>query len=536
MSEQTDDPDGLNDLAFCHRVACYLDGESSQDELRSLDAELQADGSKRDAFVRLCLVRVALIRHGTAIRAETPMPDPLGLLDDAVILPALRDSDVEDHASANGPVVDSPGSGAGRPEVGSRPLGRWWVFGAGMAAMLVIGFGLHWVRQRDRHSVLAGVIVPPPAARQPVRSQPPQQPPRREPAPPLPPPPPPPPPPAVVTATAGVAVDGPDLLVPKLPLVAGRSVRLTRGAAELTFASGAVVLVRAPASVRIVDADELVVNSGSVYAHVPPAAHGFRVMSQGLDVVDRGTNFGLRAGAEAAATEVHVFEGRVDATGVDASGRATAAPVEVTTGNAVSHAVNAIGAQPVPVPFASVTFDRNIADIRLAVATHGSGAGLVGGAADPNWKIISMPGMAEGQSQPAAVLENPRPDYVKDRPDAGWIGPTARLSNAAPGKYVYRTTLDLTGYNAASVSATTVMSADDLIVDVRVNGTPVVLPPPGDQPQWRSLSEGTLDGGPWRSGLNQLDVTVYNGTAGTRMNPTGLLFGWTLTAAPLVRR
>ncbi len=102
MDEQSDDRVVLNDLAFCLRVTCYLDGESSAEELRSLDAELQADASKRDAFVRLCLVRAALIRQGMATRAEEPTPDPLGPLDDAVILPALRESDVQDDLPPSG--------------------------------------------------------------------------------------------------------------------------------------------------------------------------------------------------------------------------------------------------------------------------------------------------------------------------------------------------------------------------------------------------------------------------------------------------
>ncbi len=527
MGEQSDDRVILNDLAFCLRVTCYLDGESSAEELRSLDAELQADASKRDAFVRLCLVRAALIRQGTATRAEEPTPDPLGPLDDAVILPALRESDVQDDLPPSG-LGAALTPARGLPVSGLGTLGRRLVYGAGLAAMLALGFGFHWAVRQGRQAGLAVHTFGPPAVRRPSPSQashPSPTPPARPPA------------PAVVTATAGVVVDGPDLVAPQTALVAGRSVRLARGVAELTFADGAIVLVRAPADVQVVGADGLVVNSGAIYAHVSPAAHGFRVTAPGLDVVDRGTNFGVRTGTQGAATEVHVFEGRVDATGIDSRGRPTAGPVKVTTGNAVSHAAGAAGGTPVPVPFAPVGFDRTMAEVRLTVATHGTGAGLGGGAADPNWKIVSMPGLAAGQSRPALVLTNPRPDYAGVGPDACWVAPTARLLNASPGKYVYRTTLDLTGYNAGSASVKAVMTADDGILDVRVNGTSIALPPATvNQATWRSVAQTALVGAPWRAGPNQLDVVVYNGTTGTRLNPTGLLFGWTVTAAPLVRR
>ena len=522
MDEQHDDPRLLNDLSFCHRVTCYLDGESSPAELRALDVELQADASKRDAFVHLCLVRAALIRQGMAIRAEEPPADGTGALDDAVILPALRESDVEDPA----PAVDRSAFAGGPRAVGRRSPGRWWAYGSGLAAALALGFGISWAVRQGRPVERTVAVVGPTTSGATDGSHPP--------APPLPPPL---PPPAVVTATAGVAVSGPEALVPEMPLSTGRSVRLTEGAVELTFATGATVLVRAPADVRVVGSGELVVNRGAVYAHVPPAAHGFRVAAPGLDVVDRGTNFGLRAGAAAAATEVHVFEGLVDATAVDAGGRPTAGAVAVTTGNAVGHAAAAAGARPVSVPFAPVSFDRDIADIRVAVAARGTGAGLADGAADPNWLIVAMPGLADGQSRPALVLGNPRADYAANRPDARWVAPIARLSNAPPGRYVYRTTLDLTGYNAASATVRAAMAADDQVVDVRVNGTPVALPPstPKDG-AWRSMAEATLAGVPWRPGPNQVDVVVFNDPVGKRMNPTSLLFGWTVTASPLVRR
>ena len=43
---------------------------------------------------------------------------------------------------------------------------------------------------------------------------------------------------------------------------------------------------------------------------MPPQAHGFAIGSPNLDLVDRGTEFGLQVGG--GKTEVHVFQGKVE--------------------------------------------------------------------------------------------------------------------------------------------------------------------------------------------------------------------------------
>ena len=78
-------------------------------------------------------------------------------------------------------------------------------------------------------------------------------------------------------------------------------------------AADATVVVEAPARFRVVDALTLQVDSGRVTAHVRNADAGLRVLTPQAEVIDRGTRFAVDV-PDGKHSEVHVFEGRVDAT------------------------------------------------------------------------------------------------------------------------------------------------------------------------------------------------------------------------------
>jgi hypothetical protein len=94
--------------------------------------------------------------------------------------------------------------------------------------------------------------------------------------------------------------------------------RLDRGAVEIVFSRGARVVIEGPAEVQLVSENEMRLRSGKLRAHVPPPAHGFKVVAANFTVVDHGTDFGCIIGR--GASEIHVFTGNVswqpDAAGV----------------------------------------------------------------------------------------------------------------------------------------------------------------------------------------------------------------------------
>lgn len=85
---------------------------------------------------------------------------------------------------------------------------------------------------------------------------------------------------------------------------------LVEGMATLKFASGATLTLEAPTRLEILSAMHCRLIEGSVTAEVPESAHGFRVDTSDLKVVDLGTRFGVTAGS-AGNSHVFVFEGEV---------------------------------------------------------------------------------------------------------------------------------------------------------------------------------------------------------------------------------
>jgi hypothetical protein len=85
---------------------------------------------------------------------------------------------------------------------------------------------------------------------------------------------------------------------------------LLNGLVEIEYRSGAVLVVRAPASFDLVDDACVRLEDGQLAAQVPKAAIGFRIESPGATVIDLGTEFAVQAIKEKE-SEVHVFHGEV---------------------------------------------------------------------------------------------------------------------------------------------------------------------------------------------------------------------------------
>jgi hypothetical protein len=83
------------------------------------------------------------------------------------------------------------------------------------------------------------------------------------------------------------------------------------GVIQVEFFSGARVILEGPADFELVSTNEGLCRQGKLRAFVPPQAQGFTVRTSGIELVDRGTEFGLRQDRSGDA-EVHVFQGRVE--------------------------------------------------------------------------------------------------------------------------------------------------------------------------------------------------------------------------------
>jgi hypothetical protein len=121
-------------------------------------------------------------------------------------------------------------------------------------------------------------------------------------------------------------------LRPGTPLHPGW-LKLKAGVAHIEFYSGASVILEGPAEFELISRTRAYCSRGKLRAIVPQQAQGFTIASPAMDLVDRGTEFGLRVEA-GDATEVHVFQGKVDLYDAGAGQDGVAPRQELTTGQA----------------------------------------------------------------------------------------------------------------------------------------------------------------------------------------------------------
>lgn len=87
--------------------------------------------------------------------------------------------------------------------------------------------------------------------------------------------------------------------------------QLKGGLIRLEFYSGASVTLEGRSELEIVSVNEAKCAHGQMRVHVPPHARGFKLTTPDAQVVDLGTEFGLKV-SEAGRAEVHVFDGEVE--------------------------------------------------------------------------------------------------------------------------------------------------------------------------------------------------------------------------------
>lgn len=85
---------------------------------------------------------------------------------------------------------------------------------------------------------------------------------------------------------------------------------LKQGITQLHWPSGATAALQGPARFVLKESEVLDLKEGQVGVHVPPGAIGFIVRTPNGDVVDHGTDFGVRV--EDNKTDAHLFAGEIE--------------------------------------------------------------------------------------------------------------------------------------------------------------------------------------------------------------------------------
>jgi hypothetical protein len=430
--------------------------------------------------------------------SAAPLPGQPADMSETLMMPALRAARADDEPSIVAPAAPR---GAAMRRAGIFPLRRYAVAAAILIAATV-AIAMYWNRGPQKNVSQGVPTHPSPAATQAAPVAPPV--------------------PAVVTqpvahltALAHAVMDGPGVLRPGEPLLPGQSLRLKSGAAEVTYANGAVLVVEGPASLRITDGSTAQLDRGKIAARVPHEARWFRVTSSKMTVTDLGTEFGVDV-SPAGIAVAHVFEGRITVALPGPSPDSTDVVRLLDRDQTVQCPI--AGGLIESVPKFTETFTRDIAQYARALPLHNTGAGVPEGSPDPNWQFVANSNDPALAPRPATVAgayvstQTGKPSYFPNSTTSRWISTQGKLASMPAGTYTFRTEFNLSGLgvDAATVKILAHVAADDEVQRVRVNGREVPLPNLGDPGrQYTRFHDFAISQG-FVGGLNTVEFDVLN--------------------------
>ncbi|HEY2584772.1 MAG TPA: FecR domain-containing protein [Tepidisphaeraceae bacterium] len=433
---------------------------------------------------------------------------PPDVMSDTLIMPALR----EEPGPVGEPSIVMPP--AAPPRSGTRAVAlRRYAAAAAILVAACVALGLYWGRVPRTHFAVHGLaraapVTQPPAVRPLPSIARPQ-------------------PVAHLTALADAVIDDPALRRPGAPLMAGRVLKLSRGAAEVTCEDGTVLVIEGPASVRMIDPNTVGLDQGKLCARVPHQAARFHVTSSKLTVTDLGTEFGVDVGPDGNAL-THVFEGRVSVAAPDPA-KSGAPAVRLFERDQTARCPVG-GGQIESVSKLTETFTRNIAQYVRPLPLHNTGMGIAEGQPDPHWQFVRDDNDPNLVPRAAIVAKAP-PIYLPNTASSRWISTAGKLGPMHVGTYTFRTQFELTGMDPATARILARIAADDVVNHVRLNGREVPLPPlENPKDKYTRFHDFAITDG-FIQGTNTLEVDVFN-----ELDKMALRVEWTGTASAQVIR
>jgi len=141
-------------------------------------------------------------------------------------------------------------------------------------------------------------------------------------------------------------------------------------------------------------------------------------------------------------------------------------------------------------------------------------------APETHYTLVSTPdGSTPGVRVATSANGFPIPPWLDDNSLSAWIGPNTNSSlDGAAGLYDYRTTFDLTGFDASTAALSGQWAADNAGIDILINGVSTSQTVGGfDAFSSLSISTGFVNG------LNKIDFIVRNDGGPTGLRVEGLL-------------
>jgi hypothetical protein len=331
----------------------------------------------------------------------------------------------------------------------------------------------------------------------------------------------------------------------------GSKFTLRSGLAEIMFQSGARAVLQGPATLEIRSRMAAYLQHGKVAIAVEDSlVKGFEVRTPGMKYTDLGTEFGVYVAANGE-QEMQVFRGTVQAEEVtdenSGTGNAEPAPkgVESSQGNdgsqppsQSSHKPPAVfsanqgvhvappdpsGKKPRQVERIAADDKKFTRSLTGALPVFSTGVDLDRGASDPHWEITAISTDPTFKPRQAVVIERLRESYMKDSRDkAQWIADEKLPATMPAGcRWTLRTRFDLAGFDPASAKIDGLITADNIVAEVRINGKSIQLPKVPES-KWFYRKTPILIDRDFVSGVNTIEVVIENSNPAAAYDPMAL--------------
>ena len=319
----------------------------------------------------------------------------------------------------------------------------------------------------------------------------------------------------------------------------GRRFALASGLLEITYNTGARVILQGPCTYRVESRTSGFLALGKLTARVAkkPAVRGqpprpktqdlrpqseiskFCVRTPMAIVTDLGTEFGVEVGDNGETTS-HVYRGTVK---VQIAGNGEKQAVVLHENETAR--VNKNAKQIVMAPPKSIRSDSFVRWMpqRARIDVFNTGVGLKEGADDPHWQIVAVSNDPKFKPRSAVVAWADRPSQFRpnDPASSQWISTADQLPDLPDDvTYTFRTTFELADYVPGSAKLRIGFLADNHVQAVRLNGKNISVPEHGYlapffDPHWFSIDKWFVEG------ANTLEFDVLNGVPGER-TPSGI--------------
>ncbi len=334
-----------------------------------------------------------------------------------------------------------------------------------------------------------------------------------------------------ITGTAGCQWANPQDAPSRSAIPLGGKYALASGLLEISYNTGAKVILQGPCVYEIDSATGGFLSLGKLTARVE---QGSGVSGQGSDssnpksqisnpkfvvktptavVTDLGTEFGVEVD-KSGASRPHVFRGRVELRSANVDKEDGGHIHVITLGENESATVRVRQDHVVAMtrePGEPGKFARGMPK-RAAIELSDTGMGLKEGDADPHWQLVARSDDPRFKPRPAIVTAVPNSTWLpNDCRPSKWIS-TGKNAPDLPDDvtYTFRTTFELTGMVPGTAVLKGWFMADNRVTAIRLNGTQAAVPEHvGHGPYDRFHEFATRTG--FVEGANSLELDVYNG-------------------------